>query len=202
MQASISQRVARSAKPFGSARPVPCRPAVARGVQQWQQQQQQPCVAARAAAAFDVSELAGDVDVSVGGTIESAPLAPENVRLRIRLRGYDVSLLADATEQIRAIAETTGSAFKGPVMLPTRKKLYTVLRSPHVNKDSREQFEIRTHHRWGPAADRATGSRVLRGSGPGRLCVAGDRLRQQRAAWRSEGSGAFSGMCATRAQAH
>jgi small subunit ribosomal protein S10 len=101
-----------------------------------------------AEAAFDLSEVADDVDLSVGSdAMTSAPLASENVRLRIRMRGYDVNLLAEAVEQIRIIADTTGSTFKGPVMLPTRKKLYCVLRSPHVNKDSREHFEVRTHHR-------------------------------------------------------
>ncbi|GFH11364.1 ribosomal_S10 domain-containing protein [Haematococcus lacustris] len=74
-------------------------------------------------------------------------MANENIRLRVRMRGYDVGLLAEAVDQIRLIADATGSMFKGPVMLPTRRKLYCVLRSPHVNKDAREHFEVRTHHR-------------------------------------------------------
>ncbi len=139
---SLSQRL-RTAQPFTAVRPtVPLRVAPARSPQQ----SQQACVIVRAAdATLDLSEYAGEVDVSTSAA--SLPMASENVRLRIRMRGYDVNLLAEAVEQIRAIAETTGSAFKGPVMLPTRRRMYTVLRSPHVNKDSREQFEVRTHHR-------------------------------------------------------
>jgi small subunit ribosomal protein S10 len=64
------------------------------------------------------------------------------------MRAYDVNLLADAVADMATIASVTGAEFKGPVMLPTRRKLYCVLRSPHVNKDAREHFEVRTHHRW------------------------------------------------------
>lgn len=78
---------------------------------------------------------------------EVVPTATEDVRLRVRMRGYDVDLLAQAVNQVHAIAEVTGAEFKGPVMLPTKRRLYCVLRSPHVHKDSREHFEIRIHHR-------------------------------------------------------
>ena len=63
------------------------------------------------------------------------------------MRGYDIVLLRDAVEQIRAVANATGVDFSGPVMLPTRRKVFCVLRSPHVDKDAREHFEVRTHHR-------------------------------------------------------
>jgi len=107
--------------------------------------QQQRVPVCKAAPAVDIAEFGDDVDLNVSRS--SAPMASENVRLRIRMRGYDINLLTDAVEQVRAISEATGAQFKGPVMLPTRKKLYCVLRSPHVNKDSREHFEIRIHHR-------------------------------------------------------
>ena len=76
-----------------------------------------------------------------------AAMNSENVRLRIRMRGYDIKLLREAVDQIQAVAETTGAEFKGPVMLPTRRKIFCVLRSPHIDKDAREHFETRTHHR-------------------------------------------------------
>ncbi|MBI1883973.1 MAG: 30S ribosomal protein S10 [Chlamydiae bacterium] len=68
-------------------------------------------------------------------------------RIRIRLRGYDQRLLDQSTGEIVDTARRTGAQVKGPVPLPTRIERYTVLRSPHVDKKSREQFEIRTHKR-------------------------------------------------------
>ncbi|KAL4544088.1 hypothetical protein Ndes2437B_g01880 [Nannochloris sp. 'desiccata'] len=53
----------------------------------------------------------------------------------------------DSVEKIKEAAASTGATIAGPVPLPTRRRIYTVLRSPHVNKDSREQFELRTHQR-------------------------------------------------------
>lgn len=69
------------------------------------------------------------------------------LKLRVRMRGYDIGILAKAAEQIKLIARMTGAKIIGPVMLPTKKKIYCVLRSPHVNKDAREHFEIRIHNR-------------------------------------------------------
>lgn len=69
------------------------------------------------------------------------------VKLRVRMRGYDIRILRDACEQIVQIGQLTGAKVAGPVNLPTKKKVYCVLRSPHVNKDAREHFEVRTHHR-------------------------------------------------------
>jgi small subunit ribosomal protein S10 len=78
----------------------------------------------------------------------AAPAPPHpQVKLRVRMRGYDISILRDACDQIVAIGRLTGAKIAGPVHLPTKRKIYCVLRSPHVNKDAREHFEVRTHHR-------------------------------------------------------
>lgn len=68
-------------------------------------------------------------------------------RIRIRLKGYDQRLLDRSTSDIVETAKRTGAAVVGPIPLPTKREIYTVLRSPHVDKKSREQFEIRTHKR-------------------------------------------------------
>lgn len=68
-------------------------------------------------------------------------------KIRIKLKAYDHKVLDRAVISIVDTAKRTGSQIKGPLPLPTRKRRYTVLRSPHVNKDSREQFEIRIHSR-------------------------------------------------------
>ncbi|MEA1926957.1 MAG: 30S ribosomal protein S10 [Candidatus Auribacterota bacterium] len=68
-------------------------------------------------------------------------------RIRIKLRGYDFRLLDQSTNDIVETARRTGAKVVGPIPLPTRIERFTVLRSPHVNKKSREQYEIRTHKR-------------------------------------------------------
>lgn len=68
-------------------------------------------------------------------------------KIRIRLRAYDHRLIDASAEKIVETAKRTGAQVSGPVPLPTEKNVYTILRSPHVNKDSREQFEMRTHKR-------------------------------------------------------
>jgi small subunit ribosomal protein S10 len=68
-------------------------------------------------------------------------------RIRIRLRAYDARLLDRSTQEITETVRRSGAQVAGPIPLPTRISRYTVLRSPHVNKKSREQFEIRTHKR-------------------------------------------------------
>jgi len=68
-------------------------------------------------------------------------------KIRIRLRGFDSSLVDQSTGSIVAAVKKTGARISGPVPLPTKIQKYTVLRSPHVNKKSREQFEMRTHKR-------------------------------------------------------
>ncbi len=68
-------------------------------------------------------------------------------KIRIRLKAYEHELLDQSAQKIVATAERTGANVSGPVPLPTEKEIYTVLRSPHVHKDAREQFEMRTHKR-------------------------------------------------------
>ena len=68
-------------------------------------------------------------------------------KVRIRLKAYDHRLLDASAARIVEAAKRTGAQISGPVPLPTEKNIYTILRSPHVNKDSREQFEMRTHKR-------------------------------------------------------
>ena len=67
--------------------------------------------------------------------------------VRIRLKAYDHQLIDQAAERIVETATRTGARVSGPVPLPTKREIVTILRSPHVNKDSREQFERRTHKR-------------------------------------------------------
>ena len=71
----------------------------------------------------------------------------ETQNIRIRLKAFDHRLLDQSTRGIVNTAKRTGAEVKGPIPLPTRCEKYTVNRSPHVDKKSREQFEIRTHKR-------------------------------------------------------
>ncbi|PCI92919.1 30S ribosomal protein S10 [Candidatus Aerophobetes bacterium] len=68
-------------------------------------------------------------------------------KIRIRLKAYDHRVLDRSTADIVETAKRTGARVVGPIPLPTKKEIYTVLRSPHVDKKSREQFEMRTHIR-------------------------------------------------------
>ena len=68
-------------------------------------------------------------------------------KIRIRLKAYDHTALDQSAAKIVDTAKRTGAQVSGPIPLPTEKNIYTILRSPHVNKDSREQFEQRTHKR-------------------------------------------------------
>lgn len=68
-------------------------------------------------------------------------------KIRIRLKAYEHSVLDRSAEEIVKTARRTGAEVSGPIPLPTKRTVYTVLRSPHVNKKSREQFEIRVHKR-------------------------------------------------------
>lgn len=80
----------------------------------------------------------------------------ENQSIRIRLRAYDYRVLDQSTSEIVNTAKRTGAKVRGPIPLPTKIEKYTVLRSPHIDKKSREQFEMRTHNRlldivdWSP----------------------------------------------------
>jgi small subunit ribosomal protein S10 len=68
-------------------------------------------------------------------------------KIRIKIKGYDHRLVDQSVEQIVETAERTGAVIVGPVPLPTQIEKFCVIRSPHIDKDSREQFEIRTHKR-------------------------------------------------------
>jgi small subunit ribosomal protein S10 len=68
-------------------------------------------------------------------------------KIRIALKSYDHNLLDNSTEKIVQRAKATGAIISGPIPLPTKRSVYTVLRSPHVNKKSREQFQIKVHKR-------------------------------------------------------
>ena len=71
----------------------------------------------------------------------------QNQSIRIRLKAFDHKLIDTSTQEIVETARRTGAQIRGPIPLPTRKERYTVLISPHVNKDARDQYEIRTHKR-------------------------------------------------------
>jgi small subunit ribosomal protein S10 len=71
----------------------------------------------------------------------------QNQRIRIRLKAFDHKLIDASTQEIVETAKRTGAQVRGPIPLPTRKERFTILISPHVNKDARDQYEIRTHKR-------------------------------------------------------
>ena len=71
----------------------------------------------------------------------------QSQRIRIRLKAFDHRLIDSSNQEIVETARRTGAQVKGPIPLPTRKERFTVLVSPHVNKDARDQYEIRTHKR-------------------------------------------------------
>lgn len=70
-----------------------------------------------------------------------------NQKIRIKLKSYDHILIDKSTDKIIKTVKSTGAVVSGPIPLPSKKSVYTVLRSPHVDKKSREQFEISTHKR-------------------------------------------------------
>ena len=74
-------------------------------------------------------------------------MAAQKEMIRIRLKAYDHQLIDQAAEKIVETAKRNGTEVSGPIPLPTKREIVTILRSPHVNKDSREQFERRTHKR-------------------------------------------------------
>lgn len=73
--------------------------------------------------------------------------AMQNQKIRIRLKAFDHKLIDQSALEIVETAKRTGAQVRGPIPLPTRKERFTVLVSPHVNKDARDQYEIRTHKR-------------------------------------------------------
>jgi len=70
-----------------------------------------------------------------------------NQRIRIKLKAFDYRLIDNSTKEIVDTAKRTGAQIKGPIPLPTKVERYTILISPHVDKDARDQYEIRTHRR-------------------------------------------------------
>lgn len=77
----------------------------------------------------------------------SAAANVQSQRIRIRLKAFDHKLIDASAEEIVETAKRTGARVHGPIPLPTRKERFTILISPHVNKDVRDQYEIRTHKR-------------------------------------------------------
>ena len=68
-------------------------------------------------------------------------------KVRIKLKSFDHSLVDQSAEKVVKTVKTSGAVVSGPIPLPTHKKIYTVLRSPHVNKEAREQFQLSSHKR-------------------------------------------------------
>jgi len=90
-----------------------------------------------------VSLYIGNIEVIV----RSGTVASSKEKIRIRMEAYDHEVLDRTAQEIVLIAEQSGAIVNGPIPLPTRVERYTVLRSPHIDRKSREQFEIRTHKR-------------------------------------------------------
>ena len=79
-------------------------------------------------------------------------------KIRIRLQSYDAQLIDAAAEKIVETAKHTGARVSGPIPLPTERNLYCVIRSPHKDKDSRDEFEMRTHKRLIDILDPTSGT--------------------------------------------
>ncbi len=74
-------------------------------------------------------------------------MSADNQKIRIRLKSFDHRLVDRSAAEIVETAKRTGARVQGPIPLPTKKERFTVLTSPHVNKDARDQYELRTHKR-------------------------------------------------------
>nr|AAW22623.1 30S ribosomal protein S10-like [Brassica napus] len=92
------------------------------------------------------SEEFSEVPSSPSISVDADKMAPKQ-KIRIKLRSYWVPLIEDSCKQILDAARNTNAKTMGPVPLPTKKRIYCVLKSPHVHKDARFHFEIRTHQR-------------------------------------------------------
>ncbi|CAF2155426.1 30S ribosomal protein S10, chloroplastic [Brassica rapa] len=92
------------------------------------------------------SEEFSEVPSSSSRSVDADKMAPKQ-KIRIKLRSYWVPLIEDSCKQILDAARNTNAKTMGPVPLPTKKRIYCVLKSPHVHKDARFHFEIRTHQR-------------------------------------------------------
>ncbi|KAK7299940.1 hypothetical protein RJT34_10770 [Clitoria ternatea] len=95
---------------------------------------------------FEVGNLESRSTSSISIGAEADTMAPKQ-KIRIKLRSYWVPLIEDSCKQILDAARTTNAKTMGPVPLPTKRRVYCVLKSPHVHKDARFHFEIRTHQR-------------------------------------------------------
>ncbi|KAF7831300.1 30S ribosomal protein S10, chloroplastic [Senna tora] len=95
---------------------------------------------------LEVGDLGTPSTSSLGIGADADAMAPKQ-KIRIKLRSYWVPLIEDSCKQIMDAARSTNAKTMGPVPLPTKKRIYCVLKSPHVNKDARFHFEIRTHQR-------------------------------------------------------
>jgi len=91
--------------------------------------------------------IIGVVSQALGETGQPKRDEMENQRIRIRLKAYDHRILDQSAKEIVNTAQRTGARVSGPIPLPTKIARFTVLRSPHIDKKSREQFEVRTHIR-------------------------------------------------------
>ncbi|XP_054795131.1 uncharacterized protein LOC129300583 [Prosopis cineraria] len=95
---------------------------------------------------LEVGDLGTPSTSSLSIGADADAMAPKQ-KIRIKLRSYWVPLIEDSCKQIMDAAKSTNAKTMGPVPLPTKKRIYCVLKSPHVNKDARFHFEIRTHQR-------------------------------------------------------
>ncbi|KAJ4898116.1 hypothetical protein Rs2_24910 [Raphanus sativus] len=93
-----------------------------------------------------LDEPSSEVSNSSSISVDADKMAPKQ-KIRIKLRSYWVPLIEDSCKQILDAARNTNAKTMGPVPLPTKKRIYCVLKSPHVHKDARFHFEIRTHQR-------------------------------------------------------
>ena len=94
---------------------------------------------------FSISKTDSGLLFSSPTQAAAAPVAAS--KIRIRLKSFETSHMQAACDKIVEAATATEARIKGPIPLPTKRRIYCVLRSPHVNKDSREHFETRTHNR-------------------------------------------------------
>ena len=96
-----------------------------------------------------VTTCQADIQAKIykGGKISMANTIATSERIRIRVKAYEPSILDQSAAKIVDTAKKTGAKVSGPIPLPTKKEIVTVIRSPHKHKDSREQFEMRTHKR-------------------------------------------------------
>jgi small subunit ribosomal protein S10 len=86
-------------------------------------------------------------DAKKSSKLVEKPTASTSQRIRIRLKAYDHKVIDQSAKQIIDTALRTGASVAGPIPLPTKKTVYTVIKSPHIYKKSREQFEMRVHKR-------------------------------------------------------